>query len=461
MKYSGSKTKRIVGAVAMFVSVVLLLLNFIGFGNAAIVSVGAKGISPVKAFTFSFTAFAAGGLGIFLGILYILLFLVCVVLPIIVGVKALMNRKYFSPVPACVFGIIFGVIWLIVGIVAMSMGEAFSGLFGGLLNLGDLGSSLLGAGLGASMGALGGMGSLGGMTSMLGGSLTTSLKFMPTLWLVLYIACMIVTLVMLKKERVVEVQEAQDNLLNPDENTNTIRVDFDGGHTIPSRRSNLQGVAVQVRYSDDSGTHVVKRQILVGSPLTIGRSERNKLVLNDGRTSGNHASLTYDDLNGLVIEDLDSTNGIQVNGETIMRQRKINQNDSVRIGDCKLQFRVTGSLNDFDGERTIPAGDHYREPLHVRLRFTDDSGPRTENIILTDAVMIGRMRECEVFIDSTTVSHKHARLINLGKGRIAVEDNDSSNGVKVNGETIEGRAEVGTGDVILLGDVNVRVSVER
>lgn len=208
-------------------------------------------------------------------------------------------------------------------------------------------------------------------------------------------------------------------------------------------------------------THVVKRQILTDSPLTIGRSERNKLVLVDGRTSGNHARLTYDDLDGLVIEDLDSTNGIQVNGETIMRKRKIGQNDSVRIGDCKLQFRVTGSLDDFDGERTMPAGDRYHEPIRLKLTFTDDSGPRTENLVLKDTVTIGRARDCEVFIDATTVTHRHARLMNLGGGRLAVADNDSSNGVIINGVRITEQTELGSGDVMRLGDVNVRVTITR
>lgn len=443
----------------MFLSVVLLLLNFIGYGNAAFVSVGASGVSPVKAFTFSFAAFAMGGAGIALGILYILLFLAVVVLPIIVGVKALMNRKYFSPVLACVLGIIFSVLWLVAGVFAMSMGETFSSLFGGLLNLGSLTGSLMDASL-SSLGGLGSAASLGSMNSLLGGAMTTTLKFMPTLWLIIYLACMIATLVLLKKEK--EVEQVVPANTDEDPNSRTIEVDEGrGAQTLPSRKTNLQGVAVQVHYTDDSGTHVVKRQIMTDIPLTIGRSERNKLVLVDSRTSGNHARLTYDDLNGLVIEDLDSTNGIQVNGETIMRKRKIGQNDSVRIGDCKLQFRVTGSLDDFDGERTMPAGERYHEPVRVRLSFTDDSGPRTENIVLKDTATMGRMRDCEIFIDALTVSHKHARLMNLGKGRIAVVDNDSANGVMVNGEKITKEAEVGTGDVILLGDVSIRVTITR
>ena len=154
-----------------------------------------------------------------------------------------------------------------------------------------------------------------------------------------------------------------------------------------------------------------------------------------------------------------TTNGIQVNGETVMKLRKISREDSIRIGDSKLQFTVVGTLDDFDGEKTIAAGDRYLEPIRIRLNFTDDSGPRVENVILKESIMIGSMRECEVSIDSTTVSHKHARLINRGSGKVVIEDNASTNGIVVNGERVEKSSPIAKGDVITLGDVNIRVTM--
>ena len=82
-----------------------------------------------------------------------------------------------------------------------------------------------------------------------------------------------------------------------------------------------------------------------------------------------------------------------------------------------------------------------------------------QSIILQETAFIGRMRECDVPVDSNTVSHKHARLVNLGNGRIAIEDNASTNGIVINGDRVEKRTSIGTGDVITLGDVNIRVTL--
>ena len=80
-------------------------------------------------------------------------------------------------------------------------------------------------------------------------------------------------------------------------------------------------------------------------------------------------------------------------------------------------------------------------------------------IRLKEVAIIGRTRECEVCIDSNTVSHKHARLLNLGNGRIAIEDNASSNGAKVNGQKIDRATPLTKGDVLTLGAIDIRVSV--
>ena len=414
---------RIIGAILLILAPLFFFLpfiatNFFGFTGLteSMINMAAGfmggGVSATKIapaiegiVSFGVGGFSSGeGLGILLAILFWILFVASLVLPIMTGIMALVNKNYFPALISCIVYSVFCIYWIVIAIVVNSY--------------------LTGAPVG----------------------------FWPTIWLFLGLVCVIIPVFFLRKERPVQEPVYPEPVTQP--------VDIDPGEiTQPSSKSNMQGVQVQVRYTDDSGTHVVKRQILTDSPLTVGRSDRCKLVLTDSRASSVHAKLIYDDLNGLVIEDNGSTNGIQVNGETIMKHRRISKDDSVRIGDSKLQFTVIGSLDDFDGERTIAAGERYHEPVVVKLTFVDDGGPRTETIRLKEVAIIGRTRECEVCIDSNTVSHKHARLLNLGNGRIAIEDNASSNGVKVNGSKIDRATPVTKGDVITLGAIDIRVSV--
>ena len=409
---------RILGGILMLCSILFLFLPFIGLSFVSL-SLSSGGVSPLMLFIYSFPAMAVGGMTTVLLILHDLLFLGTLTMCILTGVFILVNKKYF---PAFIASIVYGVLalfYIIVCIVINSSMTAISGLSSSYgLNLSSYGLST--------------------------GDL--SITFLPTLWLILGVGLAIAPAFFVRKEVILPPPPPPP--VNPD--------DF-GERTIPGSKSNMQGIEVQVRYSDNSGTHTVKREIYTDRGLTIGRSESCKICLVDRRVSSKHAVLYYDDLNGMVIEDCGSSNGIQVNGDTIMGKARITEDDSIRIGDCKLAFRVLGKLDDLDGEVTIPANERYHEALRVRLQFVDDGGPRKENVVLRETANIGRDRDCEVSIDSNTVSRRHARLINLGHGRVAIEDNASANYVFVNGTKIESETELRTGDVIRLGKVDVTI----
>ena len=64
-----------------------------------------------------------------------------------------------------------------------------------------------------------------------------------------------------------------------------------------------------------------------------------------------------------------------------------------------------------------------------------------------DSVLIGRTNECDVILYETGVSRKHAQ-ISEEEGSFFIEDLGSSNGTRVNGETISGRLALKSGDAI-------------
>jgi hypothetical protein len=68
---------------------------------------------------------------------------------------------------------------------------------------------------------------------------------------------------------------------------------------------------------------------------------------------------------------------------------------------------------------------------------------------LTHEVFIGRAPDCDLVIDSPKVSRHHARVARAG-GAVFVEDLESSNGTRVNGERIS-KAVLKDGDQIEIG----------
>lgn len=71
--------------------------------------------------------------------------------------------------------------------------------------------------------------------------------------------------------------------------------------------------------------------IPIRSDLTIGRKDDNSIVLSDQHVSGNHAKIVVRN-NLLFIEDLNSTNGIYLNGNKINGKVKLSNKDEIKIG---------------------------------------------------------------------------------------------------------------------------------
>ncbi|HVC02965.1 MAG TPA: FHA domain-containing protein [Steroidobacteraceae bacterium] len=83
---------------------------------------------------------------------------------------------------------------------------------------------------------------------------------------------------------------------------------------------------------------VDERTLELSGRTRIGRGAGCEIVLDSLSVSRQHALLLVDD-QGAIIEDLNSTNGVHVNGRKIKRSR-LRDGDAVTIGDAK--FRVAG-----------------------------------------------------------------------------------------------------------------------
>ena len=90
---------------------------------------------------------------------------------------------------------------------------------------------------------------------------------------------------------------------------------------------------------------VLKEYALNKERMTIGRKPHNDIVIDNLAVSGEHAAVVTI-LNDSFLEDLDSTNGVAVNGEQI-KKHFLQNNDVVEIGKYRLKY-----LNDQQSQTT-------------------------------------------------------------------------------------------------------------
>ena len=97
------------------------------------------------------------------------------------------------------------------------------------------------------------------------------------------------------------------------------------------------------------------------------------------------------------------------------------------------------------GSGDVPATSATGVLVHMKLRFL---GGRYQGRIMdleADGFSIGRGSDNDLVLDEEGASRHHGRIYSIG-GKWHVEDLDSTNGVRVNGERIEGTRELEPGD---------------
>jgi len=89
---------------------------------------------------------------------------------------------------------------------------------------------------------------------------------------------------------------------------------------------------------------VVKEYPLTKERMTVGRKPSNDVQLDDPTVSGTHAAFLM--LQHAYIEDLNSTNGVLLNGKKISK-RQLSHGDVVRIGRHEFKY-VDDNAEDFE-----------------------------------------------------------------------------------------------------------------
>lgn len=112
---------------------------------------------------------------------------------------------------------------------------------------------------------------------------------------------------------------------------------------------------------------VLKEIALNKERLSIGRKPHNDIQIDNLAISGEHAAIVTI-LKDSFLEDLNSTNGTMVNGQTI-KKHVLRNNDVIELGKYRLKFMAESALPEpfheppavAAGAPQSPAGDYGRE----------------------------------------------------------------------------------------------------
>jgi pSer/pThr/pTyr-binding forkhead associated (FHA) protein len=206
--------------------------------------------------------------------------------------------------------------------------------------------------------------------------------------------------------------------------------------------------------------------------ILIGRQQNCDVILESTSVSRRHAKITVSD-HQVFLEDLGSGNGTSV-GDKLLRQGdkiQIRSGDQSRIEEFNLEIHFdekpkrginlqsTGSKADVTDpdiieikmiKKVLGALDHEKlsSLTVVSEPFQNKKSVFEENM---NELVIGRDASCDLFVDSNTVSRRHA-IIKVKWGGYIVRDLGSKNGTTVNGERVEEKT-IKDGDEIVFGAI--------
>lgn len=160
--------------------------------------------------------------------------------------------------------------------------------------------------------------------------------------------------------------------------------------------------------------------------VTFGRNPKNDIVFQSMHVSRFHGHFELTG-NGIIVRDIGSKNKILKNGAYIWEDRLLN-GDILRI-DNYNQYTRDGVL--------------------MLLSSQDATSWKTFDMRGRNRVSIGRGAENDIVLEHVSVSVRHAIFTMSGQGW-TIQDNNSTNGIALNGQHVNGTMLVGEKDVILI-----------
>jgi pSer/pThr/pTyr-binding forkhead associated (FHA) protein len=200
--------------------------------------------------------------------------------------------------------------------------------------------------------------------------------------------------------------------------------------------------------------HVLVNELPLVGPLRIGRREDNDLVLADESVSGHHGLIDRDE-HGWRYTDLGSVNGsIVAAGPTLRAKQSVAliEDTQVLIGATVIDVRVETSHVGSTVTTAVIRKPAVAAPA-ARLIIVVGGARRTVTLP-GPLALIGRAEECDVRIEDTSVSLRHAELRWEG-AHWSLRDLNSTNGTRVGVLKITAPRPIANNTQILVGEADL------
>ena len=200
------------------------------------------------------------------------------------------------------------------------------------------------------------------------------------------------------------------------------------------------------------------------SEITVGRAQTNDIVIEDAKISRAHARFEFEDGGEVRIVDIESTNGVRVNGIKV-KEAVIKPGDVIQLGRSQIQYET---LSDEDDGITIINTELELDKtmagfvLPTVLNETNEdriviyTPDKTWEVLLDDKVeslSVGREETNDVVINHPSISRSHARITRDHR-TFKIKDLNSSNGLYIGGKKVD-ETILESGMNIKLGYANI------
>ena len=174
--------------------------------------------------------------------------------------------------------------------------------------------------------------------------------------------------------------------------------------------------------------------------LMVGSNSNCDVIVSNKRVSRNHCQIISSNSKDLKLIDLNSTNGTFLNGIKLKPGVPYNLNlkDQVQLAG------VSGILISIGSENT-------------QSRDLENQKNILELFKNKDLIIVGRDSSCDLRINDTRISRKHASIKKLSDYKFLIKDLGSLNGVYVNGSKISGTKTISKNDNIFISKYLLKI----
>ena len=172
----------------------------------------------------------------------------------------------------------------------------------------------------------------------------------------------------------------------------------------------------------------------------IGSDSSCDIRISNNRVSRNHCQVIFSKENGLKIVDLNSSNGTYLNGIKL----KAGNTYSLNLKDQVQLAGVSGIIISVGSENTQSIG--LEDQKNILELFNN-----------TDMIIVGRDSSCDLRINDTRISRRHASIKKITNDKFLLKDLDSLNGIYVNGSKVNGSRTISKKDNIFLGKYLLKI----